>query len=166
MTRRATGRAQSLAYWLIARNEHGRIEVLTLDCKQTLPVFSNEDEAEMFLRLEGVADGWQVSESRAGELVSMLYGPCTSVKEVALDPLPEMVADRTVGLVSWIGNASFGACWPVGDSASRIEDRRHARSSTGVRRILSDTAQGVLHNGHQFGNCFPRRSQRCQATYS
>ena len=85
MTRRATGRAQSLAYWLIARNEHGRIEVLTLDCKQTLPVFSNEDEAEMFLRLEGVADGWQVSESRVGELVSMLYGPCTGVKEVALD---------------------------------------------------------------------------------
>jgi hypothetical protein len=100
VTRRATGRAQSLAYWLIARNEHGRIEVLTLDCKQTLPVFSNEDEAEMFLRLEGVADGWQVSESRAGELVSMLYGPCTSVKEVALDPVPEMVVDRTVGLVS------------------------------------------------------------------
>ena len=73
MTRRATGRAQSLAYWLIARNEHGRIEVPHLR-KQTLPVFSNEDEAEMFLRLEGVADGWQVSESRAGELVSMLYG--------------------------------------------------------------------------------------------
>jgi hypothetical protein len=98
--RRATGRAQSLAYWLIARNEHGRIEVLTLDCKQTLPVFSNEDEAEMFLRLEGVTDGWKVSESRAGELVSMLYGLCTGVKEMALDPLPEMVVDRTVGLVS------------------------------------------------------------------
>jgi hypothetical protein len=74
--------------------------VLTLDCNKTLAVFSNEDEAEMFLRLEGVADGWQVSESRAGELVSMLYGPCTSVKKVALDPVPEMVADRTVGLVS------------------------------------------------------------------
>jgi hypothetical protein len=74
--------------------------VLTLDCKQTLPVFSNEDEAEMFLWLEGVTDGWQVSESTAGELVSMLYGPCTGVKEVALDPVPEMVVDRTVGLVS------------------------------------------------------------------
>jgi hypothetical protein len=95
-----TGRAQGLAYCLIVKNEHGRIEVLTLDGKKTLAVFSSEDEAEMFLRLEGVADGWQVSESRAGELVSMLYGPCTSVREVALDPVPEMVADRTVGLVS------------------------------------------------------------------
>ena len=83
------------------KNEHGRIEVLTLDGKKTLAVFSSENEAEMFLRLEGVADGWQVSESRGGELVSMLYGLCAGVKDVALDPLPEMVADdRTVGLVS------------------------------------------------------------------
>ena len=100
MTRRTAGRAQGLAYWLIARNEHGRIEVLTLDCKQTLPVFSHEEEAEMFLWLERVTGGWQVSESRGGELVSMLLGPCTSVKEVALDPLPEMLVDGTVGLVS------------------------------------------------------------------
>jgi hypothetical protein len=98
--KRTSGRAQGLVYWLIVSNEHGRIEVLTLDCKQTLPVFSHEEEAEMFLRLEGVGEGWQVNESRGGELVSMLYGPCTGVKEVALDPLPEMVADRTVGLVS------------------------------------------------------------------
>ena len=77
-------------------------EVLTLDGKKTLAVFSSEDEAEMFLRLESVADGWQVSESRGGGLVSMLYvyGLCAGVKDVALDPLPEMVADRTVGLVS------------------------------------------------------------------
>jgi hypothetical protein len=96
-----TGRAQGLAYWLIVKNEHGRIEVLTLDGKKTLAVFSSENEAEMFLRLEGGADGWQVSESRGGELVSMLYGLCAGVKDVALDPLPEMVADdRTVGLVS------------------------------------------------------------------
>ena len=95
-----TGRARGLAYWLIARNDRGQIEVLTLDGKKTLAVFSSEDEAQMFLRLEGVADGWQVSESRGRELVSMLYGLCAGVKKVALDPLPEMVADRTVGLVS------------------------------------------------------------------
>jgi len=97
-----TGRAQGLAYWLIARNDRGQIEVLTLDGKKTLAAFSSEDEAEMFLRLESVADGWQVSESRGGGLVSMLYvyGLCAGVKDVALDPLPEMVADRTVGLVS------------------------------------------------------------------
>ncbi len=30
----------------------------------------------------------------------MLYDPCMGVKHVALDPLPEMVAERTLGLVS------------------------------------------------------------------
>jgi hypothetical protein len=90
------------AYWLIVKNENGWIEVLTLECdgREMLPVFSHEEEAEMFLRLSDMGGDWQASESRAGELVSVLYGPCADVKEVALDPLPEMVAERTVGLVS------------------------------------------------------------------
>ena len=90
------------AYWLIARNPNGRIEVLTLNCKETLPIFSHEEEAQMFLRLSRDAEdeGWRVTESRAGELVSMLYWLCAEVKEVALDPLPEMVAERIVELVS------------------------------------------------------------------
>ena len=45
------------AYWLIAKSENSRIEVLTLDRdgEEMLPVFSHEEEAEMFLRLLG---GW------------------------------------------------------------------------------------------------------------
>ena len=92
-----------LAYWLIAKNESGRIGVLTLyRCgEEVLPVFGHEEEAEMFLQLGClVGDGWGVRESSAGELVSVLYGPCAEVKEVALDPLPEMVAGSTLGLVS------------------------------------------------------------------
>jgi hypothetical protein len=91
------------SYWLIVKHENGRIEALTLvhDGEQILPVFGHEEEAEMFLRLlRGVGEDWRVSESGAEELISVLYGPCASVKEVALDPLPEMVAERTVGLVS------------------------------------------------------------------
>ena len=92
------------AYWLIATSENDPIEVLTLvrDGVEMLPVFSHEEEAEMFLRLlRGVGEDWRVRESRTGELVSVLYGPsCADVKEVALDPLPEMVAEKTVGLVS------------------------------------------------------------------
>ena len=109
--------------------------MLTLDGKKTLAVFSSEDEAEMFLRLEGVADGWQVSESRGGELVSMLYGLCAGVKDVALDPLPEMVADdRTVGLVSLDRKrfirrllARKGFCEPdQGSSPLEVERRSEA----------------------------------------
>jgi hypothetical protein len=97
-------------YWLIAKNENGRLEVLAVDLaagEEMLPVFSHVEEAEMFLRLWEVAsDGWQVRESTVGELVSVLYGPCAGVRRVALDPLPGMVGQRTVGLVS-LGRERF-----------------------------------------------------------
>ena len=78
------------------------MEVLTLQCEKVLPVFSHKEEAQQFLRFsrDVVEEGWRVIESGAGELVSVFYGLCGKVEEVALDPLPEMVAERTVGLVS------------------------------------------------------------------
>jgi hypothetical protein len=103
-SRRAPGRQPVSTYWLIARNDKGRLEVLTTSLaggEEALPVFSHEEETEMFLRLGRVGfDGWQARESTAGELVSVLCGPCAGVERVVLDPLPEMVAERTVGLVS------------------------------------------------------------------
>jgi hypothetical protein len=102
--RRAAERAPGLAYWLIARNENGRLEVLATGLAGTekaMPVFSHEEEAELFLGLWEVGfEDWQARESSAGELISVLYGPCASVERVALDPLPEMLVERTVGLVS------------------------------------------------------------------
>jgi hypothetical protein len=92
-----------VSYWLIAEKRNNRIEVLTIradDEQKTLPVFSSEEEAEMFLRFGGVAGGWRTRESSIGELVSILSGPCAGVKKVALDPSPEMVVEGTVGLVS------------------------------------------------------------------
>ena len=96
--------------WLIARdNANGHLEPL---CVQTgaarvLPVFSFEEEAQMFLHFGGYeGGGWWARESSAGELVSVLCGPCKDVKGVALDPLPEMLKDSTVGLV-WVGRESF-----------------------------------------------------------
>jgi hypothetical protein len=86
-------------YWLIT---NGRRDVFTLPYQgeEMLPVFSHREEAEMFLRLGSVGYDWRASESGARELVSFLCGPCADVRNVALDPLPEMVADRSVGLVS------------------------------------------------------------------
>ena len=100
---RVSERQPGSVYWLIGRNENGPLEVLTIGLpggEEALPVFSHEEEAEMFLWLGGVRDGWQARESTAGELTSILYGLCASVKKVALDPLPEMLNEKTVGLVS------------------------------------------------------------------
>ena len=92
-----------VSYWLLAEKRNNRIEVLTLRTggeQETLPVFSSEQEAEIFLRFGGVTGGWRARESSGGELVSVLCGPCTRVEKVALDPSPEMVVEGTVGLVS------------------------------------------------------------------
>ena len=101
---RAAGRAPGSTYWLIARNENSRLEVLTTGLvggEEAIPVFSHEEEAELFLGLWEVGvGGWQARESSAGEIISVLCGPCASVERVALDPLPEMLVERTVGLVS------------------------------------------------------------------
>ncbi len=96
------GRKPGSTYWLIAKNHNDRVEVLTIESggEQALPVFSFEEEAELFLGLGGVGPGWWVRESGTGEIVSVLYGPCAGVRSVVLDPLPEMVAEGAAGLVS------------------------------------------------------------------
>ena len=65
-----------------------------------LPVFNHREEAELSLCFSQLGEGWRVKESRRGEIGSVLCGPCAFVEGVALDPLPKMVAQRTVGLVS------------------------------------------------------------------
>ena len=92
-----------VSYWLIAEKRNNRIEVLTIrtdDEQETSSVFSSEEEAEIFLRFGGMTGGWRARESSAGELVSVLSGPCAGVEKVALDPSPEMVVEGTVRLVS------------------------------------------------------------------
>ncbi len=82
-------RSESL--WLIVKQPHGGLEVLTIDGR-VLPVFSFREKAEAYLlRLEGADDCWQARETACGELVSVLYGPCRDAEGVSLDPLPEMV---------------------------------------------------------------------------
>ena len=100
-TEKGARRPPVSTYWLIAKNENGRVEVLTVDRggKEALPVFGHEEEAEMFLALGGAGDGWHARASTAGELVSVLHGPAR-VEHVVLDPLPEMLYEKTVGLVS------------------------------------------------------------------
>jgi hypothetical protein len=59
-TERVARERPGTAYWLITKNESGRLEVLTIDRQdeegeEVLPVFSHQEEAEMFLWLGGWA---------------------------------------------------------------------------------------------------------------
>ena len=102
-TERGPRRRPVWSYWLISKNQNGRIEVFTTLLAgggEALPIFSYEQEAELFLGFQTAESGWRVRESTAGELISLLCGPCASATEVSLDPLPEMVAEGTLGLVN------------------------------------------------------------------
>ncbi len=102
-SRQALGRRHYPAWWLVAKDERLRTELLTVSCAggRALPVFSGEGEAEMFVWLGGAFDaGWRIRETPTGELISILCGPCASVRNVALDPSPEMTKAEIVGLVT------------------------------------------------------------------
>jgi hypothetical protein len=80
-------------FQLVVRQQARGLEVFTVgDIGEVLPIFTFEEEAEMFLRL-GVPEkeGWQLREITRGELASVLYGPCKGVTHVSLDPLPGIV---------------------------------------------------------------------------
>jgi hypothetical protein len=78
------------------------MEVLTLDAggETVLPVFSFQEEGEIFLRLESTKADWWPRETPTGELVSLLLGLCARVDKVALDPLPGLRKREVLGLVS------------------------------------------------------------------
>jgi hypothetical protein len=88
-------------WWLIAKGATDHIEVFTLDSGSLLPVFSGEEEAEMYLWLKRACeDGWEVRRCSSEELKSVLYGPCSGAGTVALDPSLDIVDGPSARLVS------------------------------------------------------------------
>jgi len=96
-------RSPHTRWWTLSRSEGERTEILAVlrRGEKVLPVFGHEEEAELYLWLAGLGEGWRVRESRCGELVSVLCGPCADVKGVALDPLPQMIEDGTLAFSCW-----------------------------------------------------------------
>jgi hypothetical protein len=76
--------------YLIARLENNRLRVLTLTAGETLPVFGTRRAAHDFLRHGAFGGGWQVRESTAGELISLLMGHLADVEIIALDPRSDL----------------------------------------------------------------------------
>lgn len=80
---------------------------IRLDGKEeALPVFSYEEEARTFLRDGTLESDWEIRETGAGELVSILLGLCANIRRVVLDPANEGDAKTLANLVS-LGPGSF-----------------------------------------------------------
>ena len=96
---RWSGGLSRSSWWLVAKNDGGPVGVLTLDEGDTLPVFSGEGEAELFLWLRGEDQrGWGVHQSSAEELVFVLSGPLSHAGLVVLDPSTEIFDGRDAEL--------------------------------------------------------------------
>ncbi len=95
-------KAAKRSFWLIATRAHSWREVLTIDAggQAVLPVFSFQEEGELFLCLEATEADWWPRETTTGELVSLLLGLCAGVDKVALDPLPGLGEREFIVLAS------------------------------------------------------------------
>jgi hypothetical protein len=105
----ARSRATRRPLWLIVNYHNGRMDVLTINPHseaEALPVFSFEEEAEMFLRLGTPGPGWRARKTTTEELVSLLYGLYVGVKRVTLDPLPVVDGEMVFDLVD-LGREDF-----------------------------------------------------------
>ena len=85
-------------HWLIAKHGVSGMDVLTVylgDSAEVLAVFTFEEEARVFLdfRFGASGEGWEARQTWPGELASVLCGPCSAAKRVALDPPPEAIEE-------------------------------------------------------------------------
>jgi hypothetical protein len=87
-------------HWLIVKHGVSGLDVLTIHPwggAEVLAVFSFEAEARVFLdaRFGSSEEGWEARQTWPGELASVLCGPCSAAKGVALNPPPEAVEEGT-----------------------------------------------------------------------
>ena len=93
------------SHWLITKRSTSKMDIFTTYLcgdPKALVVFGFQEEAKMFLDLQLAAteDGWRVRQTPVGELVSILYGPCSDTKEVVMDPVPDIRWEALVDSLS------------------------------------------------------------------
>lgn len=145
-------------HWVIGKYETGGIELLTITPygrEEVLPVFSFEEEAELFLQCEVPGSDWTVRETMAGELVSILYGPCSGVEAAALDPLPEILCKGMVKLVSLDRGSFLRVLLESGNtrSASRLvsQSKKAIHRAVPVAQWAARSYTGAAHTKRPSG---------------
>jgi hypothetical protein len=93
------GRIRPKTFWLIVRNDADQQMIFELETgsgEMSLPIFSFEEEAQLFLRLGGLEGHWRASETDAATLAET----CSGAEYVVLDPFPEVGFDALGDAVS------------------------------------------------------------------
>jgi hypothetical protein len=138
-------------HWLIARHGVSGMDVLMIhlgDGAEALAVFTFEEQARVFLdsRFGASGEGWEARQTWPGELASVLLGPCSAAKEVALDPLPEAVEEgESAGLRAVDRGDFLGMLLGGGPAGTRSVSTRTLGSRKGL--VHNDVAYSHLARG-------------------
>ena len=137
-------------HWLIAKHGLSEMEVLTVDLEggvEALAVFTLAEEARVFLnsRFGASGEGWETRQTWPGELASILCGPCSAVKKVALDPPQAVDREKSVALQAVDRDDFFVQLLGEGPAGMRLVFSRTRRSHKGLPQdcvALSSLTQG------------------------
>ena len=127
-------------HWLIAKHGVSGLDVLTIHLggsTEALAVFTFEEETRMFLdfRFGASGEGWEARQTWPGELASVLCGPCSAAKRVALDPPPEAVEKgESAGLRAVDRDDFLGMLLGEGPAGTRAVSIRTLGSRKGLVR--------------------------------
>ena len=76
------------------------LAVFLSDGTEAMALFSGEEEAKMFCHFCEKGASANVRQTTAGEVISLLYCPWCAPKHVVLDPFPEILGKRILGLLA------------------------------------------------------------------
>jgi hypothetical protein len=127
-------------HWLIAKHGVSGMDVLTIHlgdgAEEALAVFTLEDEARVFVdsRFGASGEGWEARQTWPGELASVLCGPCSAAKRVALDPPPEAVEKGESAGLRAVDRDDFLGMLLGGPAGTRAVSTRTLGSRKGLVR--------------------------------
>jgi hypothetical protein len=127
------------------------MDVLTIHLgggEEALAVFVLEEDARVFLdsRFGAAGEGWRARQTWPGELASVLLGPCSAAKGVALDPPPEGVEKGEPARLRAVDRDDFlGMLLGEGSVRTRPASTRTLGSRKGL--VRNRVAQSLLARG-------------------
>jgi hypothetical protein len=84
------------AFWVVLEGGiwTSALTVSSPEGREALALFSAEEEARMFCHFDKRGAKGSVRVTSAGGVLSLLYGPWSVARHVALDPFPEILGSR------------------------------------------------------------------------
>jgi hypothetical protein len=89
------------AFWVVLEGDARRLPLTMFlpDGKEAIALFSGE-EARIFCHFCQEGASANIRQTTTGEVLSLLYYPWCAAKHVALDPFPEVLGKRLLGLLT------------------------------------------------------------------